>query len=296
MAIDLTQACMMSRRVALLSAAGLATSLIRARAQVHQTSPTVVRSADGRDVQIWIWQPRRARAGTVLFSHGFASAPWKYQHLLQPWADAGFLVLAPLHRDSTDHPDHAHFVPAQALPTRLYDMRAAAAMIPKTAYVAAGHSYGGLIALTLGGARPTVPPGMTPPLSDPNAKAALAFSPPGPVPGLITQQGYEGVSVPELVQTGDRDFPIVAGKQGDWHAHLSAFEAAPGKESFGLVLPGVDHYFGNIICRPERPGPPLTAQFAEALEVSLLFLKAFGSGDRQAQSALSQRKDLLRKA
>jgi hypothetical protein len=286
---------MMSRRRALLSAAALAATHIRARAQVPQTGSTVVRSADGRDVQIWIWHSRGARIGTILFSHGFASAPWKYLRLLQPWADAGFLVLAPLHRDSTDHPDHAHFVPSQALPTRLYDMRAAASMSPNTPYVAAGHSYGGLIALTLGGATPTVPPGMTSPLNDPNAKAALAFSPPGPWPGLITQQGYAGVSVPALVQTGDRDFPIVDGKQGDWHAHLSAFEAAPGKESFGLVLPGVDHYFGNIICRPERPVPPLTSQFAEALDVSLLFLRAFGTGDRQAQAALTQRKDLLRK-
>jgi pimeloyl-ACP methyl ester carboxylesterase len=286
----------MGRRAVLLSMAALAATQRQARAQTPQPGPSIIRSSDGRDVQVSTWQPHGARRGTVLFSHGFASSPWKYQKLLQPWADAGFQVLAPLHRDSTDHPDHAHFLPAQTLPTRLLDMRATAGMIPNTAYVAAGHSYGGLIALTLGGAKPTTPPGMTPPLSDPNAKAALAFSPPGPVPDLITQQGYESISVPVLVQTGDHDFPIINGKPGDWHAHLSAFDAAPGKQTYGLVLPGVDHFFGNIICKPEKPGPPLTAQFAEALDVSMLFLSAFGAGDAKARTALAQKSDLLKKA
>jgi pimeloyl-ACP methyl ester carboxylesterase len=284
------------RRAILLAAPALAATCMQARAQDPQPSSSIVRSSDGRDVQIFTWRPRGAHRGTILFSHGFSTGPSKYLKLLQPWADAGFLVLAPLHRDSVDHPDHAHFLPAQTLPTRLLDMRATATVIPNKPYVAAGHSYGGLIALTLGGAKPNVPPGMSPPLNDPNVKAALAFSPPGPMPELITAEGYAGVSVPAFVETGDRDFPIVAGKPGDWHAHLTAFEAAPGKQSFGMVLPGVDHYFGNIICRPERPGPPLTAQFAEALDASLLFLQAFGAGDDKALRALGQRKDLLRKA
>jgi pimeloyl-ACP methyl ester carboxylesterase len=286
---------LIGRRAVLLAAPAFAAMPMRARAEDTQHISSIVRSSDGRDVQIFAWQPGGTRRGTVLFSHGFAAPPSSYQKLLQPWADAGFLVLAPLHRDSPTHPDHAHFLPAQALPTRLLDMRAAASMLPNAPYVAAGHSYGGLIALTLGGAQPSVPPGMTPPLNDLNAKAALAFSPPGPMPDLITSQGYSAISVPALVQTGDRDFPIVAGKPGDWHAHLAAFEAAPGKESFGLVLPGVDHYFGNIICRPERPGPPLIAQFGEALDVSILFLQAFGAGDEKARAALGRRKDLLRK-
>ena len=286
---------LIGRRTVLRAATAYAAMPLHAFAQDTRHSSSIVRSSDGRDVQIFAWQPRSPRRGTVLFSHGFAAPPSSYQNLLQPWADAGFLVLAPLHRDAPTHPDHAHFLPAQALPTRLLDMRAAASLLPNTPYVAAGHSYGGLIALTLGGARPSVPPGMTPPLNDPNAIAALAFSPPGPMPGLISAQGYAGISVPALVQTGDRDFPILAGKPGDWHAHLAAFEAAPGQESFGLVLPGVDHYFGNIICRPERPGPPLNAQFAVALDVSVLFLQAFGAGDEKARAALEQRTDLLRK-
>ncbi len=292
---DVKRECSIGRRALLFAAPALAATCLQTRAQDPQHSLSVVRSSDGRDVQISAWQPRGTRRGTVLFSHGFGTGPSKYLKLLQPWADAGFLVLAPLHRDAADHPDHAHFLPAQALPTRLLDMRATASLMPNTPYVAAGHSYGGLIALTLGGAKPSVPPGMTPPLNDPNAKAAIAFSPPGPMPGLITAEGYAGISVPALVETGDKDFPIVAGKTGDWHAHLTAFEAASGKQSFGLVLPGVDHYFGNIICRPERPGPALTAQFTEALDVSMLFLQAFGAGDEKARMALRQRKDLLRK-
>ena len=115
------------------------------------------------------------------------------------------------------------------------------------------------------------------------------------MPGLITEKGYAGIAVPMLVQTGAHDFPIVAGKAGDWHAHLAAFHAAPGKKSFGLVLPGVDHFFGNIIGRPERPGPPQSRQFAEASKVSRTFLQAFGLGDRRAQAELAGRDDLLKK-
>ncbi len=244
---------------------------------------------------ITVWAASGTPRGLILFSHGAASAPWKYTPLLQPWAAAGFTIYAPLHVDSTDHPDHATFTAMQSWPTRLLDLRALSDFVHHAPYVAAGHSYGALVALTLGGATPAAPPGVAAPLRDRNARAVVAFSPPGPTPGLITSSGYATLAVPALIETGDKDIPALV-PHGDWRVHLAAFDAAPGPDVYGLVLPGVDHYFGNIICRPDRPDAPQAPQFARAVAISTLFLRAYGGGDREALAALRKSPDLKLKS
>lgn len=52
-----------------------------------------------RPVTTDLWYPPASRAGPwplVVFGHGFASTPSRYRRLLRAWAEAGFLVAAPV--------------------------------------------------------------------------------------------------------------------------------------------------------------------------------------------------------
>ena len=193
-------------------------------------------------------------------------------------------MLAPLHVDSAEHPDTSKFPGLASWKARIEDMRALSAHIGQRPWIAAGHSYGGLVALTMGGAAGIPPAGMTGPLSDPNVRAVIAFSPPAPIPVLMTREGYAALGVPALIQTGTADDP--PGPDG-WEGHLAPFEAAaPGRHRYGLVLEGVDHYFGGAICRYEVPGPKQLARLDDANRIAGLFLAAFGAGRASARRAL----------
>lgn len=238
----------------------------------------------GRICRTWLYEPQGSAVGSVFFGHGAASAPWKYEALFGPWMRAGYRVLAPLHVDSTDHPDRASFAGMASWAARIEDMRAVTAAIKDPHYIAAGHSYGAMAALALGGAMPLLPDGVTGPIADPRAKLVLAFSPPGAMPPLIDAAGYAGLAVPALIQTGTADIP--PGAPG-WEGHLLAFETPKaGGDRFALVLDGVDHYFGGAICRPELPGPKQLAQLDRAAALSVQMLKGWAEGDEAARQTM----------
>ncbi|MET0364117.1 MAG: alpha/beta hydrolase [Sphingobium sp.] len=263
--------------------------------------PSIVRAAGGgkaltlvteggRSVEAWHWRAQGKRLGTIAFSHGALSAPRKYALLIDPWVAAGYDVVAPLHVDSTDHPRTKDFPGLASWKARIEDMRAVSRHIGGP-YIAAGHSYGGLTALTLGGADAVVPDGVAAPLRDPWATVVLAFSPPPAIPALMRPNGYGALAVPALVQTGTRDLPPgpATGAEG-WRAHLDAYEAPkPGGDRYALILDEVDHYFGGAICEPDKPGPPRPDQVARAVDVSLLFLRATVGRSSRAHKVLDGR-------
>lgn len=259
-------------------------AIARVPALARASGPLIIDVAlpSARVCRTWRYDPAGQRRGTIVFGHGAASAPWKYEALFARWTQAGYRVLAPLHVDSTDHPDRASFAGLAGWAARIEDMRGVTATIEDPQYVAAGHSYGALGALALGGAEPLLPEGVTGPLRDPRAVLALAFSPPGAVAPLIDAKGYSALAVPALIQTGTADIP--PGADG-WTSHLLAFESAPARgDRFGLVLDGVDHYFGGAICRPELPGPRQLAQLDRAAALSLLMLQGWAQGDAAARA------------
>ncbi len=276
---------LISRRVAAgltIGASLLGPSLARVvapkRLQLH--------SPDGRSIEVWHWPAQGWQRGTIAFSHGAQSAPWKYDALLGPWIAAGWRVFAPLHVDSTDHPLTARFAGPLSWPARIEDMRAVSTHIGGP-YVAAGHSYGGLTALTLGGATAKVPEGVSGPLRDLKARAVVAFSPPAPIPGFIEAAGYATLAVPALIQTGTGDVPPGA---TSWRVHLAAYDAAAnGGDRYALVLDDVDHFFGGAICKPELPGPKQTAEIEAAAKLALQFINGFGAGQQSARRALDAR-------
>ncbi len=270
----------------LLLGLAMALSVLQGHAQEGAEQRTL--DIDGREVSLWTWQPAELPArGTILFSHGAGSAPWKYAPLLSRWLEAGYEVRAPLHVDSTDHPRQPEFTGMTSWTARLEDMQALSKELGETPYIAAGHSYGALLALTLGGAEATVPEGMQAPLADPAVSVVIALSPPPALPGLISKEGYATLAKPALIQTGTQDIPM--GSQGGWEPHLDSYHAAAaGGERYGLVLGGVDHYFGGAICRPELPGPKQLAELGTAADISLLMIHAFAEQDADALTQLQQ--------
>lgn len=280
----------------LAGAAGLAAVLAAGparavMAEAARPSGFTLTAPQGRLVAITEWNPAKKPLGTILFSHGAGSAPKYYELIVRPWVDAGWRVLAPLHVDSREHPHTADYPGLASWKARIEDMRLLIAHIGKAPFVAAGHSYGGLVALTLGGAQPVVPDGIVPPLVPRLADAVIAFSPPAPIPVLVTAQGYGALAVPALIQTGTKDvLPGLQVEDNSWTGHLAPFEAAaPGGHRYGLLLDGANHYFGGAVCDYQQLGPPQLAQVDLANRYAGLFLAAFGRGDMQAREQLDAR-------
>jgi dienelactone hydrolase len=234
-------------------------------AQEVRTATQSFANGEGRDVPITVTaRPGKAR-GVIYFSHGALSAPAKYRAITDWWARSGYAVIAPLHADSTDWTGAKPAREAQT-PWRMADMALArshgAALMKavgswgdRAPRFAAGHSFGALIAM------------LDP---DPAVRAIIAFSPPGPVPGLT----IPAVKRPLLTITGTADvLPMIAPK---WEAHLAGHEAATGT-AVACVGAGVDHYFGGIFGRPELPGPRQQDQFDTAMAQAFRFMEAYRS-------------------
>lgn len=255
---------MIDRRTLIATASALmATPVAAVLPAGRNTSLTL---ADGRVVPLRQWDPPGAARSLIGFSHGANSRPDKYDRLCERLAAAGHRVIAPLHADSPDHPGGGNIPREAGIPMRLADMRAVVATAGELPVIAAGHSYGALIAQMLGGAGPTPPEAV---------KAVLAWSPPGPFPPALAASSWASLQRPQLVVTGTADtLPMMA---PTWDVHRVSFDVAPGPSAL-FVGAGVDHYFGNIICRPERTEPPQTAQFDDATAISLAFLDAVLAG------------------
>ncbi|KSB87608.1 hypothetical protein AS593_21990 [Caulobacter vibrioides] len=249
---------------------------------------TVQITVGERPVRLTVARPSAEARAAIAFSHGAFSAPEKYAALLEGWAAAGLLVAAPLHVDSTDHPDRASYDQGAVWRTRLEDQAATLDWLAGQGglgLAAAGHSFGALLALAAGGAGVLAPPGA--PTLDPRVKAVVALSPPPATPPLIGPEGFASTAAPLLVQTGDAD--VLPGFVDDWRMRLIAYEApAPGNRH-ALVLPGVDHYFGGLICRPELPGPAQTEGFVQALAVSADLVLAHAAGEASAVARIAAR-------
>lgn len=286
----------LTRRAALVGFGTMATAAVAHKSRFGERAPILTKmtltSENDRAIEIFDWAPARCSVGTIFFSHGAGSSPDKYARLIEPWVTQGWRVLAPLHVDSRDHPDTSKYKGLASWKARLEDMRALSVYLGGEHYVAAGHSYGGLVALTLGGAKSIPPQGVAGPLHDDKVQAVLAFSPPAPIPVLVTREGYAELSVPALIQTGTLD--IVPGITDDsedgWKGHLVPYDAAAsGGHRYGLVLAGVDHYFGGAICDYEKAGPPQLAQLDAAVSLSSLFLRGHGLNQDSARSGLKER-------
>lgn len=258
--------------IALAAAASVAPVL----AAPGPSVPLVVSPA--RSTTMVTWVPAKVR-GVVVFSTGHGSWPERYDAVVTAWRDAGFAVVAPVHVDSMHYPDRAKFTMQASFMERIADQRAAIAYAAKTwpgkPLVAAGHSFGTLIALCLGGGLPQIAP-----FREPAVRAVVGFSSPGRIPGLVTDKAYASEAVPMMIVTGDAD--VVPGFVSDWHDHLFPVQSAPAGGKIALTYRGGGH---DLIGKPEAPG------HADAIVQSVRFLKAYALNDTAARKALTTAAD-----
>jgi dienelactone hydrolase len=205
--------------------------------------------------------------------------------VLDAWAGNGYVVVAPLHIDSEVHPLRDSYEFAASLPARLDDFTMVVAggavrealakrnITVRDDLIAAGHSYGALIAQAAAGVSlrraPEVPPMLT--AARGSILGVVALSPPPSRAGHVEADDWAKVALPMLVVTGTTDFH--PGVIDDWRSHLDSFEAAVLAPAYSLVYKDQDHYFNGAFCRPvEVMSESAAAGLASLLELSIGFM------------------------
>lgn len=245
-----------------------------AEAVAFEAQHLMIPAPDGRTIDFSVWTAPDER-GVIVFSPGFNATPAAYHRILSAWVAHGYSVVAPLHVDSLQHPQHADYDNRAAFATRITDMAVARgvvrAMHPGKPIIAAGHSFGSLIALIEGGA--VTAAGAH---GDPELKGVIALSSAGSIPGLVTPTAYGTLTGPLLMITGDED--LVPGFVTDWHDHRRPFDASPAGDKTLLVFEGADH---------ELVGNADAADFAVIVEATEAFLDAYATADAAARERLT---------
>jgi dienelactone hydrolase len=235
---------------------------------VTETSLT---APGGRAVPFTIIGPvKPGRYPLIAFSHGNFAAPSRYRAMLDPIAAAGYVIAAPMHVDSElmprDKPPSMQFV----WQSRNEDMALALAATPANAdprrRAAMGHSYGALNAQVAAGAVPANPPGRPAVLP----QTLVAWSPPGPFPGLIEASGWASISTPSLTITGTSD--IMPGFIDNWEQHRAAYDNTPRGKRWLWVGTGINHYFGGMFGREKAASLEDKRLFDRAIAATIAFL------------------------
>ncbi|MEP0392982.1 MAG: hypothetical protein ABJ205_11355 [Erythrobacter sp.] len=244
------------------------------------------KTLSGRLVPITVFAPLESgRYPLAVFSHGAFAAPDRYRAMLAPIAAAGFIVVAPMHIDSEDFDDDIPPTQSDIWLTRNADMALAlnppssitkrlsdgGLTIDQERTVAIGHSYGALVAQLTAGAKAIESADALTDRRNLGVSAVVGWSPPGPMPGVITKQGWSSLAVPALTITGTKD--VFPGFVDDWRSHTTSYENGPSGLSSLWVGEGVDHYFGGMFGR-EKPADAVSQRmFEQALAKSLEFLE-----------------------
>ncbi|ATC32851.1 alpha/beta hydrolase [Caulobacter vibrioides] len=264
---------LLHRRALLTGALGLALAPALTPTLARAAATTTTITVGDRELALSVFRPAKPK-GVIVFSHGAGGSPEAYATLLETWSQAGFLVVAPLHVDSQKHPRKAQYNLRSAFPLRIADVGAAGgwagSVAPDLPLAYAGHSYGALTSQMRGGALEAMIPAR-----DPKAKAALCFSSPGTIQGLMGPTAFQTLNTPTLMLTGEQD--VLPGLAPNWRDHLRAVEESPAGGKYAWIGKSVDH---GLAHNPQHPA------FAEASALSVTFLKAHLLGDAKAKAAL----------
>ena len=274
-----------------------------ARVEVQQLE---LRDAAERRVPIRVAYPDRGtRLPVVLFSHGAYSSKDDYAPILDAWAAHGYVVVAPTHPDSTTMGmKRGDPAAGRTQPQRLVDMKLVVDQWPEIErrvpalqgrvdvrrIAAAGHSYGGWIAQTLGGATTADPAGGATVTTgrDPRISVVVVFSGPGALPPVLRAEDFRALAVPALVTAGTNDLAMTPGLTG-YQFRRQPFDLASPGDKYLLTLRDADHYLGGAVGRDDLPKQPgATAYVAEFNAAVLAFLDAYLKGDADARRYLER--------
>jgi dienelactone hydrolase len=263
-----------------------------------------------RELPLRVWAPQRGRRlPLVLFSHGAYSSGQDYDSVLTAWARAGFVVIAPTHRDSTRLGTRRGSQEPRWFGWRLDDMHAVVAgldaivaavptlqgRVDATRIAATGHSFGGLVAQTLGGASyQDVATGQTIERRLANVRAVIIFSGAGAMEPLLRPADFARLTLPTLVTVGTDDLAQAPGLTGYQWRRQPYDLISPGNK-YLLTLEGADHYLGGAVGRDDLPRSPQAASYVAAFNAaSVAFLREYVAGDARAEASRAPEDALAR--
>ncbi|MGJ8668743.1 MAG: alpha/beta hydrolase family protein [Oceanococcus sp.] len=240
----------------------------------------------------------------LIFSHGFASDIDKYDALFEHWASHGYIIIAPYHLDGGGSL-RAIFNSVRKgnmglIQARVDDVQLILDQLDKLDGISpglnnridhdrlavTGHSFGAFTAQQFAGAQAIDhDSGEVVKVHGARIKAVVAISPPGEMFGVINAESWKGMNIPMLATTGtwDVDGHFVT----QWQQHKLSFDSAKPGQNWLLVSQGADHYFGNLICRPDREEAPQTDALNMANATVVNFLQAHLYDDKNAQALLN---------
>lgn len=277
---------MRSRRQLIAGAASLAVASLLApgcaTTRIRQVAIDDIRlPLEGqREVPLRVFHPRSGRRlPVVLFSHGAYSSGQDYDVLLRAWSAAGYVVLAPTHRDSTRLGVARGSSDPRFFAWRLDDMETIAARLPQIVeripalasrldaarMAAAGHSFGGLVAQTLGGATyKDLASDRTVSRRLAAVRAVIVLSGAGVMEPLLRASDFSTLTLPTLVTVGSEDLAQAPGLTG-YAWRRQPFDLIPPGDKYLLTLAGADHYLGGAVGRDDLPRSPNASRYVEAV-------------------------------
>jgi predicted dienelactone hydrolase len=215
----------------------------------------------------------------IVFSHGLGGSRLGYGYLAQAWADRGYVVVLPSHRENVplgvaevEQPSVAEMRAMKeaigdprnwplrpldvrrtidALPALPEQVRAPQGMLDLSRIGVGGHSYGAYTTLLCAGARVRVGDSWQQ-FAEPRARAFVALSPPGNGSRGLSAESWPSIAAPLLCVTGTRDGGIL-GEPPEWRE--DGFRSLSGSGHGLVVLDGADHFVFSG-GRPRQPADP----------------------------------------
>lgn len=203
---------------------------------------------DERSIAVRVLRPSScSNCPLIIFSHGANASYSRYDQYLLPLAKQGYRIAIPNHIDSEEHPNRSDYQATDFLPTRIEDYEIVAKHFKPDSLIAAGHSFGALIAQIAAGAELANEFANIRVNSQFRPKTVIALSPPGLISGYSESTGLSKISTPSLVVTGTTD--VIPNFVDDWQAHLAGYEAAPKGFGYALVYDNMNHYMNGAYGR-----------------------------------------------
>lgn len=261
-----------------------------------------LRHPDGRSFEVRALYPQQeGQYPVLLFSHGNWSDQYSYDNVVKHWVSHGYVVLLPLHLDGQGAMrgifNSMRYGQMGLIHERVNDVKlmfntiegwASETLLSRMdleTIAATGHSFGAFTAQQFGGARALDDDtGRWYRPIDPSFKAVVAISPPGPMFDVITEDSWTEQESPMLATTGTWDMNKSFFPQ--WQLHKMSFDRAPAGDKFALVVQGMDHYLGNLMCRLEREAEPQHDQLRMLQSTTVAFLDAYVKELPQAMAYL----------
>jgi hypothetical protein len=237
---------------------------------VISVSPILLAAPDrGEDLQLRVSAPISGQGlPIILFAHGNGQSSDGYAPLVNYWASRGFVVIQPTFLDSRTinlSPDDPRA--PQVWHFRVDDMKRVldqlarvvaavpglAGRVDMTRIAAVGHSYGGITAGMLLGARVITPSGEKQDLSDPRVKVGILLSTPGTGGKDLSafarahfpfmNPSFAEMKLPVLVIAGDKDESPLTVRGPDWFS--DAYTLSRGSKCLAVLFGG-KHLLGGI--------------------------------------------------